>query len=184
MGSGLALVVVGLVGLACVGLIAAGLARRIHIDQAGSTYVTRHAAFGQFITMQPEATQLIGTAEVDVYSLRYPVAIPDPGTSVPTGYEWALADVSECAGATGPPAAPDAEDFAVLFNGGPGSVRGKYPDPGSIPKPALNGFTSVAPDRCVRGYVSFLIPVSPKPIAVRYEPLLRSFDRYEWDVTR
>jgi hypothetical protein len=170
------------VGLGFAGLIAGLVLRAYLADHADNTFPIRHAAFGQFITMQPQATQLIRVGAVDVYSLRYPVAPSGHGRSVPTGYEWALADVSECAGVNGSPFPADPGNFAVLFNGAPGSVNGRYVD--SIQKPALDGFNSLAPDQCARGYVSFLIPVSSRPTAVRYEPLLGNFDRYQWDLTR
>jgi hypothetical protein len=168
---GMALGVLGL--LAAVGLEA------YKVNQADA-HATRIAAPGQFITMQPQATQLISISKVDVYALAYPVAAPpDSGSSPPPGYVWALADVSECAGVTGSPFATDSTDFSVMFNG-VAPAQGQIVD--FIREPALSNFDSIAPNQCVRGYVAFIIPAKAKPLAVQYQPLLGHYDDYEWDL--
>jgi hypothetical protein len=165
----------GLVGLLLTGAL--NVALRVH---SANTHVTRHAPPAQVIALQPHATELTRIAAVTVYTLTYPLTPTDPRATVPAGYEFALADVSECAGSAGSPFPTDPSNFAVVLSGAPHTASGGLVD--FIRAPALSGIDSLSPNQCVRGYVSFVIPSGSRPTAVRYTPLLGKYDRYQWDV--
>lgn len=92
---------------------------------------------------------------VQVFSYEQPWDSQE-GLVLSEGMEWSLADVEICM--------KDATDsFAWNFDGVTSDNR-RYEASFSASEPALDVFMPVAEDECVRGNVSFQVPIDQRPV--------------------
>jgi hypothetical protein len=170
-GAGLALagVVIGIAGIVgAVGFYA--LTFFIH-DVVVDLTTPHVAALGHSLSV---STGDDGIASMTVYSVTYPVddvsGHPDPVV----GKEYAAADVGVCASPSGSEG-PDLLGLTLLFRDG--QTVGVDPLVATA-QPHGHSLSPIAADRCVRGSLTFEIPVGTAPTRIQYMP--DPFDNDEW----
>jgi hypothetical protein len=132
---------------------------------ASGSGLSKTVELGQRITLPPAANG--GVASITVVTFRAPYANPAPNPNVysppSVGYEYAVAEVRECAGAAALPSGPNDDNWGLEIASG---EVGVYDD--DVVRPGLDQFLYVAPHHCVQGSISFLIASGAKSIALTY----------------
>ncbi|OWV13594.1 hypothetical protein [Micromonospora wenchangensis] len=112
-------------------------------------------------------------ASATVYGYRHNVARTAPRPDEQPGYVWAAIDVKVCA------LKSDAAPNGISVSNGPWTLV--YADDSQIeassvgynqfPEPGYPfGEKTLAPSRCVRGWITFGVPGKQRPVAVEYAP--------------
>ena len=115
-----------------------------------------------------------GLASIRVVSVTYPVPSTVPGVVPDTGTEFAVADVTLCAGPAGIGAGSPPTDDSFQLDLADGTVEYTATD---ARLPAIDSLGAVDPSTCREGFVTFEIPQGSTATTIAYTGAVK---RYEW----